>query len=171
MGLPASGQEAPAGPDLNKIYYCKGCHKMTGEIKGSYAKKHSPDRPVDPGIAEAVQGKAKEGKISCAGAFGIVKNQGVSPSEVGFTVDSLEIKITKCQLGLFGYDHGKRPFKPAEKIPEELEKAIKKSLKEGRLHCASAWEIAERLRIGKMEITSACEKLKIKISHCQLGAF
>ena len=40
-----------------------------------------------------------------------------------------------------------------------------------RLSCLSAWEIAEETGSTRMAISSACEKLKIKIKPCQLGAF
>jgi hypothetical protein len=46
---------------------------MTREDKGHYAKKHPPERKVNPLIAEAVRKRAKEGKLSCAVAFEIVR--------------------------------------------------------------------------------------------------
>ena len=144
---------------------------MSSKDNGSYSKKHSPDRQVDPGVAKAVKGRVKDGKITCAAAFGVVKELDTSPSEVGFTIDSLEIKIAKCQMGIFGYDSGKRPFEQMKRVSDELAQALGESLNEGKLACASAWEIANRLGIKKMEVTSACEKLKIKVSPCQLGAF
>ena len=144
---------------------------MSSKSKGNYARKHSPDRKVDKKLAEAVKSKVKDTSITCAAAFRIVREQESSPSEVGFTIDSMEVKIMKCQIGIFGYGHEKKPVEPMEMVSDELQKAIKESLKEGKLPCASAWEIAEKMDMAKMEVTAACEKLKIKISPCQLGAF
>ena len=144
---------------------------MAHEDKGHYAKKHPPGRKVKPRIVEAVKGKAKEEKISCAVAFEIVKELDISPDEAGFTLDSLEIKIIKCQLGIFGYGHDKTPVKPLDSVSGELKEAIQDALEGGRLPCRAAWETAERLGIGKMDVTAACENLKVKISSCQLGGF
>jgi len=144
---------------------------MTHEDKRHYAKKHPPGRNMNPQIAEAVKQKAKEGKISCAVAFEIVEELHIPPDEVGFTLDSLEIKISKCQLGIFGYSHNKSPVKPLDSVSGELKKTIEDALEGSRLPCIAAWEIAKRLGIGKMDVTAACENLKIKISSCQLGGF
>jgi hypothetical protein len=144
---------------------------MTHEDEGHYAQKHPAGREVNPCIVEAVKKKATGGNITCAAAFGIVKRLNTSPEEVGFTADRLEIKLAKCQLGLFGYSPDTVPVKPVDKVPKDMEKAIRESLTGGRLTCRSAWDIAERLGIRKMDITAACNKLNIKLSSCQLGAF
>lgn len=145
---------------------------MARKDKGRYAKKHSSDRKMDQKVAEAVQGRiSAEGEISCAAAFRIVSDLGVSPLEVGFTIDVMEIPVTKCQLGLFGYNPRKGFVKPAESVSSGLEDAIRRALVNDRLSCAAAWEIAEKLGVGKMDVTAACEALKIKISSCQLGTF
>ena len=144
---------------------------MTHKDKGRYAKKHSPDLKVNKEIAEAVKQRTLEYSIPCAAAFKIVEDHKTSPAEVGFTIDSLEINIIKCQLGLFGYGSGKRFIEPAETVSKELEDAIGESVIGKRIACEIAWQIAAKLGIGRMEVTSACEAMKIKISSCQLGAF
>jgi hypothetical protein len=144
---------------------------MTHEDRGHYAKKHSPDRKVQPEIAEALNSKASNRKISCSAAHKIAKDLNVSPAEVGFTTDILEIRIVKCQLGLHGFYPEKRIVKPAENVSQTLKEAIRDSIADGKLECAAAWDIAKRLGIARMDVSSACEGLKIKISSCQLGAF
>ena len=144
---------------------------MTHEDRGHYAKKHSPDRKVQPEIAEALNSKASNRKISCSAAHKIAKDLNVSPAEVGFTTDILEIRIVKCQLGLHGFYPEKRIVKPAENLSQTMKEAIRDSLVDGKLECAGAWDIAKRLGIARMDVSSACEGLKIKISSCQLGAF
>jgi len=136
-----------------------------------FAKKHPPDRKVDARVAEAVKTRAREGEIPCAVAFSIAEETGVPPEEVGFTMDMLGIRAVKCQLGLYGYTPNKRIVKPAERVEPDLEKAIRGALIGGRLPCAAAWELAERFGLRKMEVSSACESLGIKISSCQLGSF
>ena len=144
---------------------------MTKKDEGSYSKKHSGSREVNPEIVKAVEGKASDGKMTCAASFKIAVDLNVPPLEVGVAADSLEIKLIKCQMGIFGYGPGKSPMKVMDSVEEELKEAIDKELKEGRLSCKSAWEIASRLNITKMDVTSACNCLQIKISPCQLGAF
>ncbi len=144
---------------------------MAEKDKGQFAKKHSPDRKVNRVIADAVKDRARDGEIACAVAFEIVENQGSTLEEVGFTIDALEVKVVKCQLGLFGYQPAKRIVKASQNLPSALEEAIRKSLVKGRLSCKAAWDIAEKLGVRRLEVSSACEAMGIKISSCQLGSF
>lgn len=144
---------------------------MASKDKGHYAKKHPEHLKVDPKMAEAVKDRASNEEISCSAAFGIVKDLKTTPAEVGFTLDSLEVTIIKCLLGLYGYGRKRKAVEPAKNVSKELEDAIRAAMTNERLSCKAAWELAERFGIGKMEVASACEALKIKISSCQLGAF
>ena len=144
---------------------------MTHEDRGHYSKKHPPERRVKPEISEALRQKASDGEITCAAAHQIAANLGVSPLEVGVAADIMEMRIVKCQLGLYGYRPEKRIVRPSPQVSPALEAGIRDALVEGRLACKTAWEMAERLGLRKMEVSSACEALKIKITSCQLGAF
>ena len=144
---------------------------MTHEDKGNYAKKHSPDRKVKPEISDALKKQVSDGKISCAAAHKIAVDLKETPAEVGFTMDILELRISKCQMGLFGYTPEKKVVEPVESVPQTLENAILEQVEDGRISCKAAWDLAEKLSIKKMGVASACETLKIKISPCQLGAF
>jgi len=144
---------------------------MTKNPGGYYADKHARDRKINPDIVELINKKASGGALPCAAAFQAAKDLDVKPAEVGFTLDNLEIKISKCQLGIFGYGKGKGPLKLMDNVPPSLEDAIHKILTDGKLQCGSAWKEAERLGIARMDIASACDTLGIRISKCQLGAF
>ena len=144
---------------------------MTHEDKGHYADKHPSGRSTDPRIVEILRAKASDHAVPCAVAFAVAADLSVPPEEVGFTIDTLEISITKCQLGLFGYSPQKKIVNPVDSVSTELGDAIRQALDHDRLPCAAAWDIAERLGLGKMPVSSACETLGIKISPCQLGAF
>lgn len=134
------------------------------------ATKHIATDKPNAVIAADVQNLAVEGRISCANAFVAVENLHAESGEVGKTIDLLAIKICKCQLGLFGHDAGKF-ITPAQSVAPELKKAISANLVNGRLACFRAWEIARMLRISKMDVSSACEALGIRVKPCQLGAF
>ena len=144
---------------------------MTHMDRGHYARKHPSDRKVDQKIAAAIKERSSNEEIPCAEAFRIVNELDVPPHDVGFTIDFLETAIVKCQLGLFGYRPNKKIVEPADSVSPALEEAIREALVNDRLPCALAWEIAERLGLRKMEVSSACETLNIKISPCQLGSF
>jgi hypothetical protein len=144
---------------------------MTHEDEGHYAAKHPPDTNLNPGIAEEVKQNMKDGKISCSAASKIARELKVPPADVGVTIDLLEARINRCQLGLFGYVPEKTIVKPADSVPKELEKTIKDLLVDDRLPCKTSWEIAEKFGIPRMNVSAACETLKIKISVCQLGSF
>ncbi len=144
---------------------------MTHEDKGKYAAKHSPEAALDPEIAADIKDRAKEGKISCGACFRIVKDRNVLPSRVGKNVDLLEFRIVQCQLGLFGYYPEKKIVEPAQVVAPELRDALHDALVDTKIPCAEAWRIAEEFGLSKINVSAACEALKIKVSPCQLGAF
>lgn len=144
---------------------------MTHYDEGHYAAKHPQGIVPDQKIAEMINAKLVDGKISCAAAHHIAKELQVTPAEVGKTIDLLEIRINKCQLGLFGYGPQKKIVEPATQVSEELREAIEAACNNGSLSCEALWEIAKHFRISRLKASAACETLNIKISSCQLGAF
>ena len=144
---------------------------MTHEDAGKYAAKHPKNTPLRTDLEELIKRHQSNGKIACATAFQIVQDLNVAPTEVGQTIDLLETRIEKCQLGLFGYTPIKKKIVPANNIAPDLESEIRASVSRNRLTCSQAWEIAKKLALKKMDVAAACEKLSIKISACQLGAF
>ncbi|HOO89767.1 MAG TPA: hypothetical protein PLA74_02985 [Syntrophales bacterium] len=144
---------------------------MTHEDAGHYAAKHAAGTTPAPEIAEAIKSKSKEGRITCAAAHKIAGDLQTAPAEVGVAMDLMEMRLNKCQLGLFGYSPERRIVKPASEVSPELEAAIRKSAVDGRIPCLASWEIAKDFGIAKMDISCACEALGIKVSSCQLGAF
>jgi hypothetical protein len=120
---------------------------------------------------DAVKAAAHDGKVTCVAAYDIADQLSVLPEEVGQAIDLCVVKIAKCQLGLFGYGKGVKLVKPAESVPEELEREIRLKLADGRITCRDLWVIADRRNLPRLKAAGACEKLGIKISACQLGAF
>ncbi|KPK27959.1 MAG: hypothetical protein AMJ61_03985 [Desulfobacterales bacterium SG8_35_2] len=54
---------------------------------------------------------------------------------------------------------------------DELETQLYRASKENRILCSSALAIAKSLNIPSSEVGKVANKLKIKISKCQLGCF
>jgi hypothetical protein len=126
---------------------------------------------IDAAIIDAVRKNSINKEMPCGEATRIATSLSKPMKDVGAACDLLEIHITKCQLGLFGYPPQKKIISADQSVGRELEKAIRERLVKGTLPCDAAWEIAENLALPKMKIASACETLKIKIKPCQLGAF
>jgi hypothetical protein len=144
---------------------------MTHEDTGHYSSKHPEGTSYDPALAAALTERAKDGRITCTAAFDLAEAFKVAPSEVGKTTDLIELRIVECQLGLFGYSPEKRIVKPADKVTQGLRGQLGRYAADGRISCASCWEIAHTLGIEKMAVSSACELLRLKIKPCRLGAF
>jgi hypothetical protein len=144
---------------------------MAHEDKGKYFKKHPAGSKVDDDLKQEIINQVKNNNISCKKAEEIAGEVGFTLEETGKAIDILNINITKCQLGLFGYGETKKIVQPAKEITPELKESITSALKDGTLSCAAAWEIAKKLNIPRMKVCAACEALEIKIKLCQLGAF
>jgi len=144
---------------------------MTHEDADHYAAKHPKGTTCDSQIAEALKQVISGGQITCAAAHNIAKQLKISPAVVGMNMDLLEIRLKKCQLGLFGYGKQKKAVKPLKNIPLELNRAIRESMTDGRISCKKCWEAAQRTGRSKLDVSGTCDTQNIKISPCQLGAF
>jgi hypothetical protein len=143
---------------------------MTHKDAPKYSAKH-PDGTPDPAVADALGAKAVDGTITCADAFSVAADLSVSPSEIGKTADLLEYRITRCQLGLFGYSPHKKIVEPATDASAEVRERLSHFGADGTISCAACWKLADTLDMGRMEVAAVCELLELKIEPCQLGAF
>jgi hypothetical protein len=143
---------------------------MTHCDAGRYAAKHGSGEVPDERVAGVLREKTVEGELACADAERIGLALQVTLAEVGRNLDLLELRISRCQLGLFGYPEG-RTVRTAAALDSDLDEAIRGRLADGRLPCRAAWEIAAERKVARMVVSNACERLKIKIKPCQLGAF
>ena len=147
---------------------------MTHEDTGKYAAKHPPGTTINEQIAEMIRQKSSNGGLACATGEKISKDLGIEIREVGITADLMEIKIKRCQLGLFGYgnkpEHGK-DIQSADSVSDEIKTALEEVSENGEVTCASLWKVADTLDLKRKAVASACDALKLKIRMCQLGAF
>jgi len=147
---------------------------MTHEDAGKYSTKHRSGTIFNEQVARMVREKSPGGELACVTGEKISKELEVEISEVGITVDLLEIKIKKCQLGLFGYgkkpNHGK-DIQAADSVSDEMKCAIEEAAENGEVTCTALWTIADRLGTKRKKVSAACETLKLKIRECQLGTF
>lgn len=52
-----------------------------------------------------------------------------------------------------------------------LEEELKASLVDGRLPCAMAFKISQKLKVSPRKVGDMANSLNIKIAKCQLGCF
>lgn len=126
-------------------------------------------------IEETLRNSLKDGTLPCAVAFRIAQEHSVAPGEVGDLATGLDIRISHCQLGLFGYGPKAQGLhkivRPAETVSEEVEKALRNRTADGNITCSDAWAIAKKMRIPKMEVAAAIEALGLRLIQCQLHCF
>ena len=152
------------------------CHKKESAVQSRAMDSETEEVVmVDESLAQAIGAALMEGQLPCAEAFRIAEELKVRPAAVGQAADELGVRISRCQLGLFGYGpkaEGKhRIVQPLPEAPPQVSEEILARLQEGRLPCAVAWGLAKRLGLSKLEVSGAAETMKIKINCCQLGCF
>lgn len=144
---------------------------MSSQKGRLFAEKHGQDAQPDPMLAKEIQKRVKDQALPCAVALEVANDLKASPQEVGKTADLLNISLSKCQLGLFGYKPNKKIVKAENTTNQDLIDAIKGSLLNDRLPCEAAWKIAARFKATKLKVRDACQANGIKIKPCQLGVF
>jgi hypothetical protein len=139
-------------------------------------KRILPGTKPDARLGAEIKGRVLEGTLSCAEAFAVSAAAGVPPLEVGRAADLMKVKLSHCQLGLFGYPRlGKgwdRSGAGPGQLADGLEAAIKRREgREGRVACADLWELAELYGVPRILAGDVADRLGVRIVDCQLGAF
>jgi hypothetical protein len=126
-------------------------------------------------LHQAILERLEDGKLRCAAAFAIAHRLGVEPLAVGQAANLADIRISRCQLGLFGYgpkSEGKHKIvQPMENVPEHLAARLRAAAGEDGITCAAIWQVADELGYKRIEASSAVEAVGLRISRCQLGCF
>ena len=126
-------------------------------------------------VKDKIADSLVDNQLPCAVAFRLVDELGLKPMIIGHAADEMGVRLSRCQLGLFGYGpkaEGKhRIVEPMAEVPAELRQAIEGALAGKGITCRQAWQIAQRLGVPKMDVCSACEAMGVRITVCQLGAF
>ena len=103
------------------------------------------------------------GRLGCLDAFKAARKLGVKPIEMADICEELGIKITNCELGVFG----KLQFQDAE---IDIYKTIEKNFtKETDISCKRLWEIAQKSSLRR--VGSAVKNSNAEVVYCQLGCF
>lgn len=130
---------------------------------------------MDEQLLQAMRDRLDDGRLPCSHACAIAQLQGLDPLIVGSAANEAGIRISHCQLGLFGYGpkaEGKHKIVHAmDKVPERLAARLRAASDRGSITCTDVWQVADGLGYKRIEASSAVEAMGLKISHCQLGCF
>jgi hypothetical protein len=130
---------------------------------------------MDEQILLAIKEHLEAGKLACSQAHAIAEAFGVEPIEVGRAADGADIRIFRCQLGLFGYgpkSEGKHKIVHAmEEVPQRLAARLRAAAGEDGITCFQVWQIADEMGYQRLEASSAVEAMGLRVSRCQLGCF
>jgi hypothetical protein len=130
---------------------------------------------MDESLHEAMLSRLADGRLPCNQAFAIAQILGLEPLHVGLAANEEGMRISRCQLGLFGYGpkaEGRHKIVNAmEDVPERLAARLRSEAGTDGITCRAVWKVADGLGMRRIEASSACETLGIKVSHCQLGCF
>ena len=125
----------------------------------------------DENISKKVMAESKNNSITCASAFKLAELLGIPYFEVGFYADFLNLKLSKCRIGLFGHGKGVKLIKKLDTIDNSIEKSVDTFIDNERLSCENVLKIADELKINPIIVGSVCQTKGIKIKNCCLGAF
>jgi hypothetical protein len=130
---------------------------------------------MDEELLQAMRNRLEDGQLRCSQAFALAQHLGLDPLTVGMAANEAEIRISRCQLGLFGYGpkaEGKHKIvHPMDAVPERLAARLRATAKGGDITCKAVWEVADGLGYKRLEASSAVEAMGLRVSRCQLGCF
>lgn len=138
---------------------------------------------MDQQLQQAMKEQLEDGKLPCRQAFAIAQELELEPIEVGLAASEAGIRISRCQLGLFGYGpkaEGKHKIVHAmDKVPERLAARLRAEAEVNLLSedakpgitCTGVWRSADGLDYPRMKAASAVEAMGLKVTRCQLGCF
>jgi hypothetical protein len=130
---------------------------------------------MDRHIHQAMQDRLEDGKLPCNQAHAIAQILDVEPLIVGLAANQAGIRISRCQLGLFGYGpkaEGKHKIvHPMDEVPERLTARLRAQAEGDGITCTTVWRVADSLGYPRLEASSAVEAMGLKVSRCQLGCF
>ncbi len=113
------------------------------------------------------------GRLPCALAFRAAAETGATPVEIREAADVADIRVSRCQLGLFGFEEfgEKRLSNYVMDVPDDLREALANAATSDAIPCAAAWRLADDLGVPRALVGSVVNAMGLRIIQCQLGCF
>lgn len=104
----------------------------------------------------------EDGKLSCIKSFKVAKKIGCELKDMSAITKSMNIKITNCELGVFGnLDFSEKN--------EDVYKSLKFKYNSQKISCKNLWE--ESKNSSLKIVGSTVKNSDIEVIYCQLGCF
>lgn len=105
----------------------------------------------------------EDGRLSCIKAFKVARLIGVNPIDMSDACKSEDIKITNCELGVFG----KINFQNAE---DAIYNKISQNFTQNKdVECKILWDLAKESSLRR--VGSTVKFTDVEVTNCQLGCF
>lgn len=104
-----------------------------------------------------------EGHLTCLKAFKVARLIGVKPKDMAEITKAYGVKITNCELGVFG----KLKFSGANL--QTYKNLSQNYMGNKRLQCKVIWDEARNSTLKT--VGSTIKNSDIEVTHCQLGCF
>jgi hypothetical protein len=113
------------------------------------------------------------GRLPCSLAFRAAGETGLTPAQIREAADRADVRISRCQLGLFGFEEfgEKRLFECVPDVSEDLRTALLAAAVSKTISCADAWTLADDLGVPRLLLNTVASRLDLRIVRCQLGCF
>ena len=126
-------------------------------------------------IVERVKERAHEGEMPCIAAHTVAWETNTTPQQVADILNELDVRVTQCQIGLFGYGpkaEGKsKLIRPMPALDPDLKARIEAKAPKGVISCRVAWDIAGELGIERLAVGNTADAMGLRILPCQLKCF
>ncbi len=104
-----------------------------------------------------------DGRLTCLKAFKVARLINLKPLQMSDACKSINVKITNCELGVFG----KLTFKEAETAI--YHKIAKNFTQNTKVTCKTLWYQAQENTLKR--VGSTVKNSDIEVTYCQLGCF
>ena len=105
-----------------------------------------------------------DGALSCIKAFKVAKLIGMKPKNIAQIAKDMNIKITNCELGVFG----NLEFTD---MNDDIYDILKVRNNNSKIECQVAWKIAQEKNKSLNQIGSTIKNSDFKVTKCQIGCF
>lgn len=111
-----------------------------------------------------------DSKLPCIEGWKISKEFSIEKTKIGDICKGSNIKISDCELGLFGKKKNRRDMTGGFN-GEIVEKLLKQVDTEKKISCEELWEFASKNNLSLLKAASVADEAGVKVIDCCFGCF